>query len=90
MLSERRVFLAIGGILLTLGLASFLAVGILRFLTGHTLDVYYTPRLGPVPFVVGIATILAILVVVIVVGVLRLIQWYRQRAVTPNNRWRGP
>jgi hypothetical protein len=91
MLSDSKVFLAIGGVLVILGFGSFLAVAILKVMSGHSLDVYYNPRLGPIPYVVAVATIVGIALILIFVGVLRFAQWYRQRrAVTPNNRWRGP
>jgi hypothetical protein len=79
MLSDRRVFLAVGGVLGVLGVLSFIAVAILEVMTGHWLNVYYTPRLGPVLYVVALATVPVVIVALIFAGTARFIQWYRQR-----------
>jgi hypothetical protein len=86
MLSDNRVFLAIGGTLAVLGLLSFVAVAILKVATGHSLDVYYTPRLGPVTYAAALATIVAVVATMVFVGALRFIDWYRQRRnmASPN------
>ena len=95
MLSDNRIFLAIGGALGVLGLLSFVAVAILKVATGHSLDFYYTPRFA-VPYVAGLATVVvAVLALALLehcgslIGT-RGVEVRLRLIVTPNNRWRGP
>jgi hypothetical protein len=79
MLGNGRVFLAVGGTLGVLFLLSFTAVAVLKVATGHSLDVYYTPWLGPVPVVVALAAVVFAVAAMTFAWALRLIDWYSQR-----------
>ena len=86
MLSDNRIFLAIGGALGVLGSLSFVAVAILKVATGHSLDFYYTPRFA-VPYVAGLATVVVAVLALAVAGALRFIDWYaRGRSEASLNR----
>jgi len=60
-LGERKVFVAVGGFLVILAAVAFAAVVIVRVATGHWLDVYYSPRLGPVLLISKLAGLAALL-----------------------------
>jgi hypothetical protein len=79
MLGDRKVFIAVGGAPGVMGLLSFVAVTIIKVVTSHPLDMYYTPRLGPVPFVAALGTLVVAVAAMTFAGALRLINWYRQR-----------
>jgi hypothetical protein len=77
-LSDNRIFLAIGGALGALGLLSFVAVVILKVATGHALEFYYTPRFA-VPYVAALATMVVAVAAMAFAGALRFIDWYARR-----------
>jgi uncharacterized membrane protein len=79
MLSDNRVFLAVGAVLSVLGLLSFVAVVILKVATGHSLDVYYTARLGPVTYVAALAAFAVVVAAIVFTGALQFINWHRRR-----------
>jgi hypothetical protein len=93
-LSDRKVFIAIGISLTVVGALLFLTHSFLKVVTGHSLDTYDT-RIGPVSYISVLVGSVVFLAAVIFAVALRFIDWYtlrRQAArfnVTPNNRSKG-
>jgi len=77
---DHRVFGIIGYTLVGLSILSFVALVILKAATGHSLDTYYSARLVQWTYGGALVTIVLGVVAAVVGGVLRLIDWYRQRS----------
>jgi len=80
---NRRVFIAVGGVLVALAAVGFAAVAIIRVTTGRWLDVYYSARLGPVPLVSKLAGFAVLLAAIALVAALQVIDARRRRREAP-------
>jgi hypothetical protein len=77
-LSDRRVFIAIGISLTVVGGLLFLAHSVLKVVTGHSLDTYDT-RIGPVSYISVLVGSVVFLGAVIFAVALRFIDSYTMR-----------
>jgi hypothetical protein len=76
---DHKVLGVVGYTLGGLALISFAAEVILKVLSGHSLDIYYSARLIQWTYGGALVTLVVGLVAAAVAGLLRLIYWYRQR-----------
>ena len=76
---DHKVFGTVGYALVGLAVLSFIVVVIVQVATGHSLDTYYSARLVQWTYSGALVTIVVGVLAGVVAGVLRFIDWYRQR-----------
>ena len=76
---DHRVFGTVGYALVGLSILSFVLLVIVKVATGHSLDTYYSARLVQWTYSGALVTIVVGVLAGAVAGVLRFIDWYRQR-----------